>query len=229
MLNTTPRAAATRTLISGAIVGFAAAPLVFLTACATADGGKADPAAGLLNTAETQPGLNAGDRAPSGTLRDPNAASVRLADLYAEQPAVLVFYRGGWCPFCNRDLMNWETALPQFEAAGARVVAVSMETAEHALTTASDNKLSYDVFVDETGELVRAFRLGFELDAATQSKYKGYGIDLASQNASGEWVLPAPAVYVIGTDGVIRYASAEWDYRERDGYEDALAVVRGLN
>jgi len=213
----------------GALAGFLVAPAFYLSACAAADSGARAPAPGLLDPAETAPGLQVGDAAPAGVLRDPETQTVALADLYAEQPVVLVFYRGGWCPFCNRDLKNWEEGVPEFREAGARVVAVSTETPEHAIETAEKNKLSYDVFVDETGELVRAFRLGFELDQATQRRYRGFGIDLAEINATNEWSLPAPAVYVIDTDGVIRYASADWDYREREGWEDALAAVRSLN
>ncbi len=92
----------------------------------------------------------------------------------------------------------------------------------------SKNELDYDVFVDETGDVVRDFRLGFQLDDNTQTRYKGYGIDLASFNTNGAWELPAPAVYVIDRQGTIRYASADWDYSSappRAGRQ-ALAAVR---
>ncbi len=207
----------------------AAVPAFVLTACATADSGVANPGEGLLDPASETPGLAEGDRAPSGELRDPRSNVVQVSELYADQPAVLVFYRGGWCPFCTRDLRNWESAAPQFREAGARLVAVSLETPENAYDTVTENDLSYDVFVDPTGDVVKGFRLGFQLDEGTQSRYKGFGIDLANRNANGSWELPAPAVYVVDTNGVIRYASADWDYRERDGYEDALAAVRELN
>ena len=216
-------------LTSAAIIGVASAPAFFLTACATADAGVANPEAGLLDPATQKPGLAVGEHAPEGTLRDPNSNTVQVADLYADQPAVLIFYRGGWCPFCNRDLQDWQDALPEFNDAGARVVAVSMESAENALETANNNELDYDVFVDETGDVVRAFRLGFQLDQDTQTRYKGYGIDLATHNTNGAWELPAPAVYVIDRHGIIRYASADWDYSKRAGYADALAAVRNLN
>jgi peroxiredoxin len=225
-----PIAIAARQFALAAFVGFLSAPVVYSTACAatSTDAGRADAGPGLLNPAEEQPGLRAGDRAPEGLLRDPEAQTVPLRDLYADQPIVLVFYRGGWCPYCTRDLRDWEAGIDEFKAAGARVIAVSMETADHALATARDNDLSYDVFVDETGDLTKAFRLGFALSDNTITRYEGFGIDLASRNASGEWVLPAPAVYVIDREGVIRYAEADWDYLQRAGYTDALETVRGL-
>jgi len=215
-------------LIASFAAGFIAAPVFVIPACAATDSGVANPGAGLLDPAESQPGLAAGDQAPSGALRDPNSATVQLDDLYADGPTVMIFYRGGWCPFCNRDLKNWQQALPEFKDAGAQIVAVSMESAEHALETTEDNNLDYTVLVDETGDVVKAFRLGFKLDDSTKERYKGFGIDLANINANGKWQLPAPAVYVVDTNGVIRYAAADWDYRERDGYEDALETVKGL-
>jgi len=223
-----PRTVLSR-LASAACLAFVSTPALLLPACATADSGVANPKEGLLNPAEESPGLAVGEEAPEGVLRDPDSNTVHLADLYAQEPAVLIFYRGGWCPFCTRDLKNWETALPEFKDAGARVVAISLESPEHALDTVEKNELSYDVLVDETGEVIRGFRLGFQLDAVTVDRYKGFGIDLAKHNTNGAWELPAPAVFVIDTDGVVRYASADWDYRQRDGYEDALEVVRGLN
>jgi len=220
---------AARKFALAALVGFMSAPALYVTACAAAaDTGRADAGPGLLNPAEEEPGLQVGDRAPEGLLRDPDAETVALRDLYAGQPVVLVFYRGGWCPYCTRDLRDWESGIDDFNAAGARVIAVSMETPEHALATASDNDLSYDVLVDETGDLTRAFRLGFALSDDTIARYEGFGINLDSRNASGQWVLPAPAVYVIDPDGVIRYAEADWDYLQRAGYADALETVRGL-
>lgn len=210
-------------LMLGAVV-----PALLTTACATTDSGVREPGRGLLDPATTTPGLAAGDHAPDGALRDPESQRVDLAALYADGPTVLIFYRGGWCPFCSRDLQNWQDALPEFESAGASVVAVSMESPEHALDTVEKNKLGYRVLVDETGETVKAFRLGFALDEGTKKRYEGFGIDLSTWNSNGSWELPAPAVYVIDTDGVIRYASADWDYRKRAGYEDALEVVRGL-
>lgn len=216
-------------VLSASLVLACTAPAFVLPACAMSDSGVASPEAGLLDPASETPGLAVGDRAPEGDLTDPRSNTISLTDLYADQPAVLIFYRGGWCPFCTRDLKNWETAIPEFRDAGARVVAVSLESPEHAYDTATENNLSYDVLVDETGDVVKGFRLGFQLDEGTQTRYEGYGIDLASLNSNQEWVLPAPAVYVIDTDGVIRYASADWDYREREGYGDALAAVRALN
>jgi len=214
---------------SAALVAVAAAPAFVMTACATADSGVANPNAGLLDPASDTPGLSVGDHAPMGELLDAESNEIRVADLYSDQPAVLIFYRGGWCPYCTRDLREWEGALPEFENAGARVVAISLETPEHAYDTTTKNELSYDVLVDPTGNVVKGFRLGFQLDETTTTRYKGYGIDLAAHNANASWELPAPAVYVVDTSGVIRYANADWDYTERVGHEDALEAVRGLN
>ncbi len=216
-------------LASAALVAVAATPVYVMSACATADSGVANPNAGLLDPASDPPGLAVGDHAPEGELLDSDSNAVRVADLYADQPTVLIFYRGGWCPYCTRDLREWEGALPEFTDAGARVVAVSLETPEHALETRDTHGLSYDVLVDPSGDVVRGFRLGFQLDETTKTRYKGYGIDLATHNANASWELPAPAVYVVDTTGVIRYANADWDYTERVGHEDALETVRGLN
>jgi peroxiredoxin len=192
--------------------------------CASGDG--ADPAP--AGAAERGPGLPVGRQAPNATVTARDGRPVELADLYAEGPIVLTFYRGGWCPYCTRHLTEWQGRIEELADAGATLIALTPESPGNAAQTASEHGLGFDVYSDHAMEAAQAYRLGFALDDQTISKYRGFGVDLASRNAAGTWELPAPGAFVIDRNGVIRYAWADWDYTKRADPDEVIAAVRAL-
>lgn len=174
-------------------------------------------------------GLKVGDKAPAAlTLKNAKGESVALSSLMGKGPVVVTFYRGGWCPFCNGALKAWQEKLPELEKAGGTLVAITPETPDNAAKTTETDKLTYTVLSDSDESALKAFKVGFEMDAATQTKYKGYGIDLAKHNASGQWKLPHPGTFVINPSGVITYASVSKDYTKRADPAEAIAAVKAI-
>lgn len=180
----------------------------------------------LMNPNTDPPGLAPGAEAPDGVVVDVDGKQVSMADLYASGPVVVTFYRGGWCPFCTKALRDWEQAVTDVAEAGGTFVAITPETVDHASNTREKFAPSVTVLSDPDGRVAMAFRVAFEMEPELQTKYKGYGVDLASRNASGRWELPAPATFVIGRDGVVRWAFADWDYRKRADPQEVIAAVR---
>lgn len=198
--------------------------LAALTGCMTsgADQAAAD------HDAPKSPGLVVGEHAPDVDLTDSTGKRVSLSSLYAKRPVVVTFYRGGWCPFCIKALSDWRLRVPDLSAAGADFVAITMEKPEYVDETVDKHALNYTVLLDDAGRAAELFKVKFRLDEATQTKYKGYGIDLAAHNSSGQWTLPAPGTFLIDTDGVIRYAFADWDYKKRADPDEVIAAARAL-
>lgn len=173
--------------------------------------------------------LAVGTKAPSGiTLTNAAGEKVALDSLYAKKPVVLVFYRGGWCPFCNKHLAAWESKLPELKAAGAEIIAVAMEKPSELTATKEKDKLSYTLLNDADGSASKQFGLLFDVDAKTKQVYEGYKIDLAAKNSNGQWQLPHPGTFVIDTAGVVRYSQANADYKVRTPPEDVIAAVKSL-
>jgi peroxiredoxin len=183
---------------------------------------------GEVASASAEPGLPVGTRAPEVGLETIDGKTIQLASLYSRKPLVLTFYRGGWCPICNSALGAWQRKLGELEAAGATLVAVTPEKAANAAKTSASNQVAFTVLTDPRFEAARDFRVHFVVDDETRAKYKGYGMDVAESNTSGTWELPAPATFVIDTDGIIRYAFADWDYRKRADPEEVIDAVRSL-
>ena len=179
-------------------------------------------AAGLERNA-----LKHGDLAPEFTLPDATGKPVRLAARLREGPVVLKFYRGGWCPYCNLELRAWQRALPELRALGAQLIAVSPETPDNSLSTQEKNALSFTVLTDEGSKVAGAYRLAFRLSPELQALYESRGRDLAQWNG-GDWTLPAPGTFVIGTDRRIALACVDADYRTRLEPAAAVDAVRRL-
>ncbi|MFG0260610.1 MAG: peroxiredoxin-like family protein [Phycisphaerales bacterium JB041] len=177
-------------------------------------------------TALSGPGLAVGERAPDATVRTRDGQDVSLASLYADGPVVVTFYRGGWCPYCTRQLAEWQGREAELAAAGGRLVAITAESPDNVTKTAGKHDLGFDIYSDTTMAAAKAYRVYFDLDAGTKTRYKGYGIDLGTSNASGTWSLPAPGTFVIDSDGVVRYAWADWDYKQRADADEVIAAVR---
>lgn len=169
-----------------------------------------------------------GDAAPDIALPNARGETVTLANLLAEGPVVLTFYRGGWCPYCNMQLRAYQRALPELRALGASLVAVSPEAPDRSLSTAEKNALEFEVLSDVKGEAGRAYRLFFDLSEELKTLYAAGGNDLAKVNADGEWHLPMPATYVIGADGRVALASVDPEYRNRLEPAEILGSLRAL-
>ena len=172
--------------------------------------------------------LKVGDKLPDLTLKDALNQDVRLAALYGKKPIVLTVYRGGWCPYCNINLKQWQDKLQEVTTLGAAIIAVSPESPEHVAETVGKDQLAYTVLSDSTGGAIKALGLAFMVDEKTQSKYKGFGVDLSKHNADGTWELPHPATYVVDTTGVIRYLYVNEDYKKRADIDEVMAAIRQI-
>ena len=173
--------------------------------------------------------LQVGDAAPDVTLPDALGRPVRLAELWLRGPLVLIFYRGGWCPYCNLELRAWQQHRDALAALGASLVAISPQTPDNSLSTAEKNELAYPVLSDSALSAANGFGVAFEMPQPLIDLYRKGGNDLPVLNGNGKWVLPLPATYVIGRDGRIAFAHIEADYRERAEPGDVLMQLERLH
>jgi peroxiredoxin len=170
--------------------------------------------AAAFTSAEIKP-LNIGEPIPAVTLKTANATSFDLQAAIAEQPAVVIFYRGGWCPYCNRHLSALQEIDPQLRELGYQIIAISPDQPSELVKSAEAGHLSYTLLSDSKVEAAKAFGLVFTVDNATIEKYKGYNIDLEAASGESHHMLPVPAVFIVGSDGIIDFAHADENYKKR--------------
>ena len=182
----------------------------------------------LIASGQAGRALKAGDRAPDFSLNDPDGHPVLSADLLARGPLVLSFYRGVWCPYCNLELQALQEALPQFQALGASLVAISPQLAANSRKSQRQNKLEFPILSDTGNEVAAAFGLRFTLPDYLVELYRSLKNDLPAFNGDPGWTLPMPARYVIGQDGIIAYAEVNPDYTLRPEPEAMLPVLERI-
>jgi peroxiredoxin len=182
----------------------------------------------LIASGQAGRALKAGDRAPGFTLNDPDGRPVSSAELLSKGPLVLSFYRGVWCPYCNLELQALQEALPQFEALGAGLVAISPQTAANSRKSQRQNKLDFAILSDSHNDVAAAFGLRFALPDYLVDLYRNLKNDLPAFNDDPSWTLPMPARYVIGQDGIIAYAEVNPDYTLRPEPDIMLPVLDRL-
>lgn len=170
--------------------------------------------------------LKAGDRAPAFALEAPDGTPVTSADLLAQGPLVVSFYRGVWCPYCNMELQALEAARAEFEAAGAKLVAISPQNRVNSRKSLRENALGFPILSDTGNTVAAAFGLRFALPGYLVELYKSLGNMLPLFNGDDSWTLPMPGRFVIGSDGVIAYAEVNPDYTRRPEPADMLPAIR---
>jgi peroxiredoxin len=171
--------------------------------------------------------LGRGRPAPDFLLRDALGCPVRLADCWRGAVTVVVFYRGGWCPYCHIHLRGFQQILPEFAAVGCRLLAVSPQLPDHSLGTAEKAALEFPVLSDVGNHAARAFGLAFRLPPDLLALYREFGHDLAVINGpDGAEELPIPGVFVIGRDGLILGSWGGADYTSRVDPAVVLDLVR---
>jgi len=191
------------------------------------EGHSQEPVAPPQDASAVQP-LGVGEKAPTATLRGPDGRSVDLAAKYAQKPTVLIFYRGGWCPYCNTHLGQIATAEPELLRMGYQVLAISPDRPEELAKTLDKQELTYELLSDSDVALARAFGLIFHVDDPTVEKYQGFGIDLEQASGRDHHMLPVPAVYIVDQAGVIRFAHWNPDYKTRLAPEVLLERAKAI-
>ncbi|GJM18083.1 MAG: hypothetical protein DHS20C14_02960 [Phycisphaeraceae bacterium] len=175
-------------------------------------------------------GLPVGYDAPDAALWTDEGEKIQLADLIekAEGPVVLVFYRGGWCPYCTKHLAALQNKVDDLEELGATLLAISPESYDKLAVSEEKSEAEFTLLSDGEMEASKAYNLIFDVDDDTQAHYRNYGIELENWNANEEWKLPVPAVFVIDTEGVIRWAHADEDYSKRISGRKIVKAVEEL-
>jgi peroxiredoxin len=167
-------------------------------------------------------GLKNGDIAPDITGMDQNGKSVELKKLLTQGDVVVVFYRGQWCPYCNKQLSKINDSLSFITAKGATVVTITPETADNIKKTIEKTKAAYAIVEDKGMAIMKSYKVNFAVDAETITKYKKYGINFDKANGANGANLPVPATYIIGKDGKIKYTFFNADYSKRASVKEIL-------
>jgi peroxiredoxin len=171
-----------------------------------------------------------GDSMESFTLDDANGNSVTLDQLVANGPAVIVFYRGGWCPYCNLALRAYQRELlPKLDNFGSRLVAISPQSPDQSLSTAEKTGLDFTVLSDPGSRLARRIGISFQQREDVLEAQRKLGLDLAQVNAEGSIELPRPTVLIVDKEHLVRFVDVQPDYTARTEVADILRALSDMS
>lgn len=172
--------------------------------------------------------LAVGEPFPDFLLPDAEGRLVARADLLSAGPAVVTFFRGDWCPYCRAALDALEEALPEVEAAGATLAAITPETGGRALDAKRSHRARYRVLADVDHGLAMACGVAFRAPAAYRALLLRGGVDLAERQGNAAWFLPVPATFVLDRGGAVRWSFVDLDFTQRAEPADVVAALRAL-
>lgn len=161
-----------------------------------------------------------GDKVPDFKAKDHAGNTVSLKELTQKGKVVVMFYRGAWCPYCNKYMSQIEQALPDFTAKNATVIAITPEPEESISKAVEKTKATFSIIYDKDRSIMKQWKVAYEMSPDLQTKYKGYGLDLQKQQ--GDWMLPVPATYVIGKNGKVEFVHFDENYQKRAEIKDIL-------
>ena len=163
---------------------------------------------------QVQP-LLAGMTAPDFNVKDAEGKAFEFSAAGMDKPVVLTFFRGGWCPYCNLHLSEMRKAETQLKEMGFDIWFISIDKPEMLLASLDDPDIGYTMYSDSSLEATRAFGIAFQVDDELVEKYLQWNIDLEKASGETHHVLPVPATYIIGKDGVINFAYVNPNYKAR--------------
>ena len=176
----------------------------------------------ILCAQEAPEGLFLNSKAPDFKAKDQHGNEIRLKDLLKKGKVVLVFYRGEWCPYCNKSLQRLEDSLQLIISKGATLIAVSPEKPESIAKTIEKTKAHYSVLHDEELKIMKKYEVQFEVPENTLKRYRNGGIKIDEINGKNGNYLPVPATYIIDKEGNITYRFFNQDYKKRPSVKEIL-------
>ena len=177
----------------------------------------------MLFAQEAPEGLFLNGKAPDFKAKDQDGNEVRLKDLLKKGKVVLVFYRGYWCPHCNRFLQRLEDSLSLIKEKGATVIAITPELPENVAKTVEKSKVEFPILHDEGLKIMKAYDVEFEMQENTVTRYRNSGIDIEKINGTNGKYLPVPAIYIIDKESTVTYRFFEPDYKKRPSVKELLS------
>ncbi|NQW36731.1 MAG: AhpC/TSA family protein [Flavobacteriales bacterium] len=204
-----------------------------LTACKneTKSVSKTEPAVAIVDNTKlgidinsNPQGLAVGSQAPDLTFTLADGTSETLANLYKDQPIVVFFYRGYWCPVCNKHLSALAKQAETIEVKGVKLVAITPETYENVEKTKKQTGAHFTIISDTNNAALKAFGVDFKVTDKYQKMIQDHlNASIKETNGATDAVLPVPATYIIDTTGEIVYRQFNPDYKDRASVDDILA------
>jgi peroxiredoxin len=173
--------------------------------------------------------LREGDKSPDFNLPDVYGKNINLYTLLDQKKVILLFYRGGWCPFCNLQLRQYQNVLAQFDEFDAQVLAISPEIPDRELTEDEKADLKFHVLSDLGNQVAKMFTGILKYEGKSGERLSEIGINLNEINQSESGEVPIPAVFIIDKNREVLFAKSEGgDYKKRIEPQEVIRYLQAM-
>ncbi len=170
-----------------------------------------------------------GEPMPAFLLPDEAGRLIHLRDLLDEGPLALAFHRGHWCPYCRVNIEALARAAQELAAEHRHIAAVVPDRQKFAVWLKAETKAPFPVLIDMDNGYAMSLGLAIYVGDELEHLMVSSGWDPSVSQGTDDWMLPIPATFVIGTDGIVRARFVDPDFRMRMAIEDMLAALRSAN
>jgi peroxiredoxin len=167
-----------------------------------------------------------GDPMPDFILPDEQGRLVNLEKLLEPGPVAVVFHRGQWCPYCRINTKALAESQDQVAAVGGQIVAIMPDRQHYTSALQESSGATFPILTDFDNGYAMSLNLAFWVGEEMQQMMCEAGWDVEPSQGSDTWLLPIPATFVVGTDGIVKARFVDPDYRKRMAIEDLLAALK---
>lgn len=181
----------------------------------------------IADDAEDVTPLLNGQTVPNVTLKTADGAPLSLRAAVMAKPSVILFYRGGWCPYCNRQLAELKDIEQELVELGYQVLAISPESPSRLQEQKLETEFAVQLLSDDKLAAIKQFGIGFYLPLVTEKLYETkMGIALTDDESNNKAVLPAPAIFIADQKGVIQFSYVNPNYKVRLSADLLLQIAK---
>ena len=176
----------------------------------------------VADKAENVTPLKVGDKVPATEITSLDNTKTSLQEIAKSKPTVVLFYRGGWCPYCNKHLAAVGESKDKILALGYQIIGISPDSPEELKKSVAKNELSYDLYSDADGSLMTAMGIAFKAPGKYSNMLSKYSGDQNSE------LLPVPSLFLVGENGNIIYEYVNADYKTRLSPEELIKKLESI-
>lgn len=180
----------------------------------------------LIGTREGGYGVDNGTAVNGLVVNSIEGKPFSLDELWREKPAMVIFYRGGWCPFCNAQIRELSLAYPEFEKRGVEIAVISVDKPDASSLLKKTYEVPFHVLSDQDLVAHKAFNVVLEISAEKAKKAKEtFGLDFKEWSEREHLAIAVASSFLVDTEGKVTWSTVIKDYRSRPSVEQLLSAI----
>jgi peroxiredoxin len=172
--------------------------------------------------------IKIGSEIPNSIVKTLDGREIKLKEITDGQKSIIIFYRGGWCPYCNLHLSELQSIENDLVQLRYKLIAISMDKPDILSKTIDKHNIKYELYSDSKANACKEFGIAFKVDDEYVNKLKGFNMDIEESSGENHHILPVPSVFLIDENGIIKFEYVNPNYKERISGKLLLEVAKTL-